>query len=195
MEQGAAAARAGAAAASSNAGAASKKVAESVPTPVASAVATAGNVASVAAAKVAAVTPASVAAAANKTAGAVQATASSLAAAVPGQSSQAGKYLTASLRPVLIWTLAAKGRESFEIDNTAMSATDSKHYNEWIANITVEKYAAKTTFFVYIFLVGTRFWDRGDLFNSDCRATSPLTPPNGERTPTLSELTSCSPTT
>lgn len=136
MEEGAAAARAGAAAASSSAGAASKKVAGSVPTPVASAVASAGNVASSAAAKIAAVTPAPIAAAANKTVGVVQASAAGLAASIPGQSSQA----------------AGKGRESFEIDNTAMTATDSKHYNEWIANITVEKYAAKTTFFVYIFL-------------------------------------------
>ncbi|KAG8824552.1 hypothetical protein FRC17_009078 [Serendipita sp. 399] len=30
--------------------------------------------------------------------------------------------------------------------------SDKKYYNEWIANITVEKYAAKATFFVYIFL-------------------------------------------
>ncbi|PVF95428.1 Di-copper centre-containing protein [Serendipita vermifera] len=35
---------------------------------------------------------------------------------------------------------------------------DGKHYLEWVANITVEKYAAKSTFFVHIFL--------GD-FNSD----------------------------
>jgi len=42
--------------------------------------------------------------------------------------------------------------DSFEIDSAPTAPNDNKHYNEWIANITVEKYAAKTTFFVYIFL-------------------------------------------
>lgn len=89
--------------------------------------------------KVAAPVPASVsrpvAAAGGAVAGAAQAVAGGLAAAVPGKSSQ-----------------PAAERQSFEITEDKTHPQDKKHYNEWLANISVEKYAAKTSFFVYIFL-------------------------------------------
>lgn len=63
-----------------------------------------------------------------------------LGAAVPGKSSQAGGFTQGAFGSLLTQMRlgASTGRESFEIEEDKDHPHDKKHYNEWIANITVE---------------------------------------------------------
>ncbi|CCA72436.1 related to tyrosinase precursor (monophenol monooxygenase) [Serendipita indica DSM 11827] len=81
-------------------------------------------------------------------------TVSQAASTVAGAASGAAQKVAATLGAPAAQPAGKSGHSppSLPSRKAARVADGKKHYNEWIANITVEKYAAKKTFMVHIFL-------------------------------------------
>ncbi|KAG8829703.1 hypothetical protein FRB91_002786 [Serendipita sp. 411] len=82
----------------------------------------------------------------------VASTSSSVAQKVAGTSASHPATLGAPSQPSTSGHQPKKESADFSTTDMSSLSGDKKHYNEWIANITVEKYAADATFYVYIFL-------------------------------------------
>ncbi|PVF95429.1 Di-copper centre-containing protein [Serendipita vermifera] len=118
-----------------------QKVVQAVPASVSAAAVKAANIATATAQKVASAVPAS---ASN--------VASSAASTATGAATTAAHGI-AAIVPASVSVAASKSAEFTDFSAAGGSTVqDHKHYLEWIANITVEKYATKSSFFVYIFL-------------------------------------------